>query len=209
MSYLRDVRPTKSELLVLKTRLKIAVRSHKTLQMKLDGLIMEVTRLAPEVKAEYDLLRVRYRRVRHLLAPAYMIEGMLNVTIAAYSVESKTEIELSEKNLFGIRVPVITGSNVRTDLVDRGYGLLGTSLVIDDLADAYEKLVDAIIAYAGNAAALSHLIAEIERITRRVKALEHVVIPSLEKSIATITASREELEREERSRLFHVKKRWK
>ncbi|HOW04806.1 V-type ATP synthase subunit D [Methanospirillum hungatei] len=209
MSYLRDIRPTKSELLVLKSRLKIAVRSHKTLQMKLDGLILEVTKLAPLVKAEYDLLMVRYRRVRHLLAPAYMIEGMLNVTIAAYSVESKTEIEVSEKNLFGIRVPVITGSNVRTDLVDRGYGLLGTSLVIDDMADAYEKLVDAIIAYAGNAAALNHLITEIERISRRVKALEHVVIPSLEASIATITASREELEREEQSRLFHVKKRWK
>ena len=209
MSYLRDIRPTKSELLVLKSRLKIAVRSYKTLQMKRDGLILEVTKLAPLVKAEYDLLMVRYRRVRHLLAPAYMIEGMLNVTIAAYSVESKTEIEVSEKNLFGIRVPVITVSNVRTDLVDRGYGLLGTSLVIDDMADAYEKLVDAIIAYAGNAAALNHLIAEIERISRRVKALEHVVIPSLEASIATITASREELEREEQSRLFHVKKRWK
>jgi V/A-type H+-transporting ATPase subunit D len=209
VSYLRDIRPTKSELLVLKSRLKIAVRSYKTLQMKRDGLILEVTKLAPLVKAEYDLLMVRYRRVRHLLAPAYMIEGMLNVTIAAYSVESKTEIEVSEKNLFGIRVPVITGSNVRTDLVDRGYGLLGTSLVIDDMADAYEKLVDAIIAYAGNAAALNHLITEIERISRRVKALEHVVIPSLEASIATITASREELEREEQSRLFHVKKRWK
>ena len=63
--------------------------------------------------------------------------------------------------------------------------------------------------YAGNAAALNHLITEIERISRRVKALEHVVIPSLEASIATITASREELEREEQSRLFHVKKRWK
>ena len=139
------------------------------------ALFLEVTKLAPLVKAEYDLLMVRYRRVRHLLAPAYMIEGMLNVTIAAYSVESKTEIEVSEKNLFGIRVPVITGSNVRTDLVDRGYGLLGTSLVIDDMADAYEKLVDAIIAYDRNAAALNHLITEIERISRRVKALEHVV----------------------------------
>ncbi|HPP78390.1 V-type ATP synthase subunit D, partial [Methanospirillum sp.] len=158
MPYLRDVRPTKSELLVLRTRLQIAKRARKTLQMKLDGLIMEVTRLAPEVKAEYDLLMARYRRVRHLLAPAYMIEGMLNVTIAAYSVESKTEIELTEKNLFGIRVPVISGTNVRTDLMERGYGLLGTSLVIDDLADAYEKLVDAIIAYAGNAAALNHLL---------------------------------------------------
>ncbi|HOJ95328.1 MAG TPA: V-type ATP synthase subunit D [Methanospirillum sp.] len=207
MPYLRDVRPTKSELLVLRTRLQIAKRARKTLQMKLDGLIMEVTRLAPEVKAEYDLLMARYRRVRHLLAPAYMIEGMLNVTIAAYSVESKTEIELTEKNLFGIRVPVISGTNVRTDLMERGYGLLGTSLVIDDLADAYEKLVDAIIAYAGNAAALNHLLREIERITRRVKALENVVIPSLETSIATIASSREEIEREEQSRLFHIKKK--
>jgi V/A-type H+-transporting ATPase subunit D len=136
-----------------------------------------------------------------------MIEGMLNLTIAAYSVESKTEIELSEKNLFGVRVPVITGDNVRTDLTLRGYGLLGTSMVIDDLADAYEGLVEAIIAYAGNAAALSHLLSEIERINRRVKALEHVVIPSLKQSIKTISAAREELEREEQTRLFHVKKR--
>jgi len=175
--------------------------------MKLDGLILEVCRLAPEVKSEYDLLMVRYNRVSHLLAPAYMIEGMLNVTIAAYSVESKTEIKLSEKNLFGIRVPVISGTNVRTDLVERGYGLLGTSLVIDDLADAYEKLVDAIIAYAGNAVALTHLLSEIKRITRRVKALEHMVIPSLEKSIVVITAAREEIEREEQTRLFHLKKK--
>jgi H(+)-transporting ATP synthase, vacuolar type, subunit D len=102
---------------------------------------------------------------------------------------------------------VITGTNVRTDLVERGYGLLGTSLVIDDLADAYENLVDAIIAYAGNAATLSRLLGEIERITRRVKALEHVVIPALTRSIATITAAREEIEREEQTRLFHVKKK--
>lgn len=207
MPYLRDVRPTKSELLILRNRLRIANRSYKILQMKLDGLILEVSRLAPQVKAEYDLLRIRHNRVRHLIAPAYMIEGMLNVTIAAYSVESKTEIEVSEKNLFGIRVPVITGTNVRTDLVERGYGLLGTSLVIDDLADAYENLVDAIIAYAGNAATLSRLLGENERITRRVKALEHVVIPALTRSIATITAAREEIEREEQTRLFHVKKK--
>ena len=102
---------------------------------------------------------------------------------------------------------MISGTNVRTDLVERGYGLLGTSLVIDDLADAYEQLVDAIIAYAGNAIALNHLLTEIERITRRVKALEHVVIPSLGKSIAVITAAREEIEREEQTRLFHIKKK--
>lgn len=207
MPYLRDVHPTKSEFLVLKNRLRVASRAHQTLKMKLDGLTLEVFRLAPEVKNEYEQLRATYKRVRHLLAPAYMIEGMLNVTLAAYSVEKKTEIELSEKNLFGIRVPVISGTNVRTDLVERGYGLLGTSLVIDDLADAYEKLVDAVIVYAGNATTLSHLLTEIERTARRVKALEYVVIPSLEHLIAVISAAREEIEREEHSRLFYIKKK--
>ena len=192
---------------MLKNRLRVASRAHQTLKMKLDGLTLEVFRLAPEVKNEYEQLRATYKRVRHLLAPAYMIEGMLNVTLAAYSVEKKTEIELSEKNLFGIRVPVISGTNVRTDLVERGYGLLGTSLVIDDLADEYEKMVDAVIVYAGNATTLSHLLTEIERTARRVKALEYVVIPSLEHLIAVISAAREEIEREEHSRLFYIKKK--
>lgn len=71
MPYLRDVRPTKSELLILRNRLRIANRSYKILQMKLDGLILEVSRLAPQVKVEYDLLRIRHNRVRHLIAPAY------------------------------------------------------------------------------------------------------------------------------------------
>ena len=192
---------------MLKNRLRIASQAHRVLSMKLDGLILEVTRLAPEVKKEYDLLRIRHRRVRHLLAPAFMIEGMLHVTIASFSVESRTEIEITEKNLFGVKVPEITGNNVRTDLVERGYGLLGTTLVIDDLADAYEGLVDAIITYSGNASTLSHLLGEIERTSRRVKALEHVVVPGLEQMIERIILSHEEIEREEQVRLFHVKKK--
>lgn len=209
MPYFRDLKPTKYELIALKNRLRLAKRAYDTMSLKRDGLVMEISRLAPEVRREHRLLMIRYKRVRHLLAPAYMIEGMVNVTIAAYSVETRAEIEISDRNLFGVRVPAITGSNVRTDLIERGYGILGTSLVIDDLADAYEKLVDGIINYAGNAATLSHLLKELERITRRVKALEHQVIPSLEDAITLISRSRDEIEREEQSRLFHIKKKWR
>lgn len=209
MPYIRDLRPTKYELIALKNRLRLAKRAFETLSLKRDGLVIEISRLAPEVREEQRLLMVRYRRVRHLLAPAYMIEGMVNVTIAAYSVETRAEIEIKDRNLFGVKVPAITGSNVRTDLIERGYGILGTSLVIDDLADAYEKLVDGIINYAGNAASLNHLLKELERITRRVKALEHQVIPSLEDAITILSRSRDELEREEQSRLFHIKKKWR
>jgi V/A-type H+/Na+-transporting ATPase subunit D len=207
MPYIKDIRPTKSELLALKNRVRIAQKAYRILDMKRKGLILEITRLAPEVKREYDLLLKTYNRVMHLMAPAYMIEGMLNLTIAAFSVELHTEISITEKNLFGVKVPVISGTNVRTDLTERGYGLLGTSVIIDDLADAYEKLVEAIIRYSGSLAVLNLLLKELDHITRRVKALENLVIPSIKDAIIFITSAREELEREEQSRLFHIKKR--
>lgn len=207
MSYIKDIKPTKSDLIILKNRLRIAHRAYNVLDMKRKGLIVEITHRTPEVKREYDLLLTTYRRVMHLLAPAYMIEGMLNLTIAAYSVESHIEIGITEKNIMGVRVPLISGTNVRTDLTERGYGLLGTSSIIDDLADAYEQLVESIISYAGSFAALNHLIKELDRVTRRVKALDHLVIPSISDTIIIIASAREELEREEQSRLFQIKKK--
>jgi V/A-type H+-transporting ATPase subunit D len=206
MTYLANIRPTRSELLTLKNRLRVASKAHFVLQMKYTGIIREITRLAPEVKKEYDLLLTRHSRVQQLIADAYMIEGSVAIRIAAFSVEMKTEIDLHTRNVSGVVVPVITGKNVKTDLLERGYGILGTSPIIDELADAYEDLTLAIIAYAGNVASLKHLIQESERIGRRVKALENIVIPQVKTAIIVITRERDELEREEASRLFHIKK---
>jgi V/A-type H+/Na+-transporting ATPase subunit D len=207
MAYQTDVKPTRAGLLALRNRLRMARKAYKILSMKLDGLILEVTRLAPEVKKEYELLITRYTRTRFLIAAAYMMEGTVGMTVAAYSVEVKPEIELTQRNVFGVKVPVITGKNVLTDVVERGYGLLGTTLVIDDLADSYEELLAAIITYAGSEATLKRLLSEIERISRRVKALEHQVIPTLEETELYISRMRDEAEREDTSRLFHVKRR--
>jgi V/A-type H+-transporting ATPase subunit D len=175
--------------------------------MKLNGMVLEVTRLAPKVKQEYDLLLESYARTKFVIAAAYMIEGTIGMTVAAYSVEVNPEITISLKNIFGVKVPVITGENIKTDVTERGYGLLGTTLVIDDLADSYEDLLAAIINYAGNESTLKHLLIEIERIGRRVKALEHQVIPVLEETEESISRIRDEIEREETSRLFHVKRK--
>lgn len=207
MGYRTEVRPTRAGLSALKNHLRIARRAHQILSMKLDGMMMEVIRLVPEVKEEHDHLMKRYTRTRNLIAAAYMIEGMAGMTMAAYSVEVRPEVTLGERNLFGVTVPVISATGLRTDLTERGYGLLATSLVIDDLADAYQDLITAIIRYAGNESTLRHLLREIERTGRRVRALEYQVIPQLEESHQTITRIRDEIEREESNRLFYIKKR--
>ena len=45
----------------------------------------------------------------------------------------------------GVVVPEIDSSKVKKSLADRGYGVLGTSPVIDETASAFEDLVEAII----------------------------------------------------------------
>lgn len=207
MAYQTDFKPTRAGLLALRTRLRMARKAYTILSMKLDGLIMEVTHLAPKVKQEYELLLKRYNRTKFLIAAAYMIEGTAGMTVASFSVEVNPEITLSQRNVFGVRVPVITGSNIKTDVIERGYGLLGTTLVIDDLADAYEELLEAIVDYAESESTLKHVLTEIERISRRVKALEHQVIPTLEDTERYISRMRDEIEREDTSRLFHVKRK--
>lgn len=201
-----DIRPTRSGLFILRKRIRIAEKAHTILEMKHRGLILEVTRLAPRVKKEYDLLQKRHARVRDLIAAAYMMEGTMGMTIAAYSVETHPSITITMRNVFGVKAPVYTGLDVITDLTERGYGLLGTTLVIDDLANAYEELLDAIITYAGSESTLKHLLIETERISRRVKALETLVIPSLREKEVYIQRMRDEIEREETSRLFHIKR---
>ncbi|MFH0966274.1 MAG: V-type ATP synthase subunit D [Methanobacteriota archaeon] len=207
MAYQTDIKPTRAGLFALRSRLRLARKAHKILSMKLDGLVLEVTRLAPKVKQEYDLLLERHARTKFVIAAAYMMEGIAGMTVAAYSVEVNPEITISQRNIFGVKVPVITGENIQTDVIERGYGLLGTTLVIDDLADSYEDLLAAIVKYAGSEATLKHLLSEIERIGRRVKALEHQVIPVLEEAEVYISRMRDEIEREETSRLFHVKRK--
>ena len=85
--------------------------------------------------------------------------------------------------------------------------MLGTSSVIDEAAEEYERLVAAIIRAAEVGGAI-HLIAdEIGRTRRRVNALERRVFPSLIAARDRVIRRRDELEREEFSRLFWIKKR--
>ncbi len=95
---------------------------------------------------------------------------------------------------------------IKKTLEQRGYGLLGTSSVIDDAADAYEDLLEAIITSAELEGGVKHLLDEIERTRRRVNALEFKVIPELEEIRRLIEDQRDEMERQEWTRLRRIKK---
>lgn len=201
-----DIKPTRSELLAVKRRIKLSERAYTLLKRKQDGLMLELVRVIGETKQVQHELARRYAVSQRLIAVAYMMEGAIGVAIAAESIEKVPTIERSLKHVLGVSVPVFHEHGVKKNLDERGYCILGTDSVIDDVAGAYEDLLSIVILAAASQAGLRLVLAEFVRTRRRVRALEFRLIPDLIEQRNYIQLRRDEMDREEASRLFHIKK---
>ncbi|MCP1714464.1 V/A-type H+-transporting ATPase subunit D [Methanocalculus alkaliphilus] len=204
---LRDVKPTRSELIALKRRIKLSERGYKLLKMKRDGLILEFFKILEQAKDTRDELARKYERAQEMIAIADTVEGAIGVKAAAFSVGDVPQIELKSKNIMGVVVPDIKSSSVRKNPMERGYGVIGTSSVIDEAADAFEDLLETIIHNAEIETTMKRLLDEIERTKRRVNALEFKVIPEQTEARDFIKMRLDEMEREELFRLKKIKAR--
>jgi V/A-type H+-transporting ATPase subunit D len=204
---LRDIKPTRSELINLKRKIQLSQRGYKILKMKRDGLIMEFFKVLAEAKDTRGDLLKKYEHAVQMMAIANTVEGVIGVKSAAFSVREVPQITLRSKNIMGVIVPQIESSKVRKTLADRGYGVLGTSTVIDETASSFEELVEAIIESAEIETTMKRLLDEIEKTKRRVNALEFKVIPELTEARDFIKMRLDEMEREELFRMKKIKSR--
>jgi len=206
---LRDIKPTRSELISLKRRIALSERGYKILKMKRDGLILEFFKVLADAKDSRGELLQKYQRAVESMALANTVEGAIGVKSAAFSVKEVPQITLLSKNIMGVVVPEIESSKVRKSLPDRGYGILGTTSIIDETATSFEELVEAIIESAEIETTMKRLLDEIESTKRRVNALEFKVIPELSEARDFIKMRLDEMEREELFRLKKIKARTK
>jgi V/A-type H+-transporting ATPase subunit D len=204
---LRDIKPTRSELINIKRRIKLSERGYNILKMKRDGLILEFFKVLQQAKDSRGAMQERYTRAVEMIALANTVEGAIGVKSAAFSAADRPEIALKSKNIMGVVVPEIESSAVRKNLTERGYGVLGTSSVIDETAEAFEELLESIIEAAEIETTMKRLLDEIESTKRRVNALEFKVIPELSEARDFIKMRLDEMEREELFRLKKIKAR--
>jgi V/A-type H+-transporting ATPase subunit D len=202
---IRDIKPTRSELIGLKRKIKLSERGYNILKMKRDGLILEFFKVLEKAKTTREDLQEKYRKAARMSDLANTVEGSINLKAAAFSVKETPSIVLKSRNILGVVVPQIEASKVRKGLFDRGYGLLATSSVMDETATAYEELVDAIVRSAEIETTMKRLLDEIETTKRRVNALEFKVIPELTAARDFIKMRLDEMEREELFRLKKIK----
>ena len=124
---------------------------------------------------------------------------------AAIANSTHPEVEVEPRNIMGVVVPSVSGTNLKQSLRERGIGLVGSSPYVDEAADSFGDLIVQIVKAAEMEATLKRLLAEIEATKRRVNALEYKVIPELEEAQVFIQLRLEEMEREETFRLKRFK----
>jgi len=200
-----DYKPTRSQLIQVRKTRAMAERGHRLLKLKRDALIVEFFKVLGKARNIRSDIAGKYKLAEERLAIASAVEGLIGVHSAAYALIEQPSIELSTRNVMGIVVPKIDGKSVRKTIAERGYGVIETSPRIDEAAEAYEDLVENIIRAAEVETTMRRLIDEIEKVKRRVNALESRVIPDLNATEAFIRFRLEEMERDNFMRLKRFK----
>jgi len=203
----REIQPTRSELLEVTKKIKLTKNGHKILKLKRDGLILEFFKILDQAKDLRVEIAKRYKEAQERIAIANAVDGAIAVRSAAYALSSHPEISLRSRNLMGVVVPNIQSSRIVAPLDERGYGIIGTSPRIDEATDAYEKLVETVVKATELETTIKKLLDEIERTKRRVNALEFRVLPDLEEIERFIRFRLEEMERDNIFRLKRIKKK--
>jgi len=202
---IREIQPTRSELLEVKKKIALTINGHKILKLKRDGLILEFFKILDQAKDLRMEIARKYIEAQQSIAIANAVDGAIAVRSASYALTGHPEIQLRSRNLMGVVVPNIQSSKIVAPLPERGYGIIGTSPRIDEATDAYEKLVETIVKAAELETTMKKLLDEIERTKRRVNALEFRVLPELEDIERFIRFSLDEMERDNTFRLKRIK----
>ena len=203
---MRKVSCTRMELLAHKAQLSLATQGRELLEQKRTALMKEFMRIADTVMEHSDTLQSAAAEARQALARAEVMAGTEALQSAALASRADISIRVTTANVMGVKVPHIEQKGVSRPALGRGYSIVGTSTSIDEAAAAFETQVDVILKLAESELRLKRLAEEIQRTSRRLNALEHLLIPGLEAELDFIQMALDERERSDHFRLKLVKR---
>jgi V/A-type H+-transporting ATPase subunit D len=204
---MEQVYATRSELLARRARIRLAVQGGELLKERRGALIKEFDRLGASVLRSMDLLDREVAGAGQLLGVALADDGREPFDSAAFAAEDGVELTVHTRSVAGVQIVEIENGEVDRARTSRGYSLVATSARIDAVAERFESVLDRLLDVAALELSVRRLADEIARTTRRMNALEHVVVPRLEAERARISLVLEERELEDRVRLRRTRAR--
>jgi V/A-type H+-transporting ATPase subunit D len=196
-----NINPNRMELLKLRRRLILARRGHKLLKDKQEELMRQFMALVTEAKRMREDIDKKLETVYQAFFSARLetLDSDMEQALAfpGKAINLKSRIA----PIMNLRVPYFE-CDVTGDL---SHGFLDSTGDLDRSLRIIADIFPWMIHMAQIEKHVAMLAAELERTRRRVNALEHILIPSLEETIKYIGNKLNELERGNLTRLMKVK----
>ncbi len=194
---------TRMNLLLLKRQIHVAERGRDFLRSKREALVREFLAVMDRVVESRGQVEAALGQALSSLALALGMEGRATLQSVSYAAQRELPIELTERNVWGVRIPDLHYRPIGRSLDARGYATSGVSTYVDETARRFEAVLELVLRGVAVEVRLKKLGAEIKRTTRRINALNEVLIPSLAGAVREI---RQALEERERESLFRTKR---
>ncbi|XP_075233173.1 V-type proton ATPase subunit D [Lycorma delicatula] len=195
--------PSRGAQTLMKGRLKGAQKGHSLLKKKADALQMRFRLILSKIIDTKSLMGEVMKEAAFSLAEAKFTTGDFNQVVLQNVTKAQIKIRTKKDNVAGVTLPVFESYQDGTDTYELA-GLARGGQQLAKLKKNYQSAVKLLVELASLQTSFVTLDDVIKITNRRVNAIEHVIIPRIERTLAYIISELDELEREEFYRLKKI-----
>lgn len=189
---------------LMKARLKGAEKGHSLLKKKADALQIKFRQILKKIIETKSLMGGVMKEASFSMSEAKFAVGNDFNTIVLQNVnKAQTKVRTKKENVAGVNLPIFEAYQDSGDTWELA-GLARGGQQLSKLKKNYARAVQLLVDLASLQTSFITLDEVIKVTNRRVNALEHVLIPRIERTLAYIMTELDEREREEFYRLKKV-----
>ncbi|KAJ2951570.1 hypothetical protein O0L34_g13720 [Tuta absoluta] len=195
--------PSRGAQMLIKGRLAGAQKGHGLLKKKADALQVRFRMILGKIIETKTLMGEVMKEAAFSLAEAKFTTGEFNQVVLQNVTKAQIKIRSKKDNVAGVTLPVFESYQDGSDTYELA-GLARGGQQLAKLKKNFQSAVKLLVELASLQTSFVTLDEVIKITNRRVNAIEHVIIPRLERTLAYIISELDELEREEFYRLKKI-----
>ncbi|KAH8250496.1 hypothetical protein KR038_008095 [Drosophila bunnanda] len=195
--------PSRGAQTLMKSRLAGATKGHGLLKKKADALQMRFRLILGKIIETKSLMGQVMKEAAFSLAEVKFTTGDINQIVLQNVTKAQIKIRTKKDNVAGVTLPVFEPYMDGVDTYELA-GLARGGQQLAKLKKNYQCAVRLLVELASLQTSFVTLDDVIKVTNRRVNAIEHVIIPRINRTIEYIISELDELEREEFYRLKKI-----
>ena len=198
---------TRMGLMEVRARRTVAGRGARLLRAKREVLAGELFRLVKDALEGRSRLDEALREGMRALTLAEALEGAPAIASLAAAAAREVPVQVTRRRVWGVPTPQVSAPALVRPADARGASPASWTPSAAEAARRHEEALDVLLKIASRERYVERLGEEIRETSRRINALEQLVLPQLEREAARIETSLDERDREDAVRLKRFRAR--